>query len=98
MPIVPFTRQDPSQSPLLNIDPTFLAMAAATMHSIGRLFEPDPIDTRDNPIIAPSDGGRAKDVMTPDHMKSQKEPAPPESIYNDQGQVIDIDTTPRKKR
>jgi len=86
--IVPFnkgiiTRQAPSVESPLDV---FLAIAAAQMHSMGRLFEPEPESQK------PS-----KDVLTPDRMQSQGQKPPPEAIYNDSGQVVDFDIKPRGK-
>ncbi len=44
MPVVPMARQPtPQKDQLPQVEPKFLAMAAAMMHSEGRLFKaPDP--------------------------------------------------------
>ncbi|SRR5258706_9832097 len=116
--IVPFnqsptTRQARGQS----IEPppdVFLAMAAAQMHSMGRLFEPpDEADSKfkqsiDRKLKDPEDdiirsplevdkGTSGKDEMAPSKMQVQKQKPPPEAIYNDSGQIVDIDTKPRGK-
>ncbi len=41
MPIVPFERQEPEAPAMPKVEPKFLAMAAAMMHSEGRLFKPE---------------------------------------------------------
>lgn len=44
MPIVPGQRGQVTSIPSVpRVDPTYLAMAAATMHEQGRLFEPPPL-------------------------------------------------------
>src|SRR5258706_14458340 len=118
--IVPFNQSTPIRQARGQSTPTpppdvFLAMAAAQMHSMGRLFEPEPEDgssefkkSIDRRIgDAPDDisrsplevdkGTSAKDEMTPSKMQTQKQKPPVEAIYNDSGQIVDIDTKPRGK-
>lgn len=39
MPIVPFTKPQPKAPQLLEVDDTYLAIAAASMHEMDRLFD-----------------------------------------------------------
>lgn len=72
-------------------------MAAAQMHSMGRLFEPEPTDAMDRSPLEIDKGTSSKDVMTPQKMMDNKINLP-EAIYNDSGQIVDLDTKPRKRK
>lgn len=69
------------------IDPVFFGMAAGRLYQEGRLFETN--DAMDKP---PVPTGRKADEMTPEQMQRQRRPAPPETIYDDSGKIVDFDT------
>ena len=96
MPVVPMrpaSSTTAAPNPLDALDPVYIAMAAGQLHLEGRLFE-----TNDEMDRKPTGGGRKADEMTPGQLKSQTLPHPPNTIYDDSGKIVDIDTTPRGKR
>lgn len=65
-------RQAPTGAPSPDIDPTYVAMAAATMHGQGRLIEPEPpvdikklIESNTDDDESDENYGEAMELTTP---------------------------------
>ncbi len=96
MPVVPFSPNaaSPKGSDPEPVDPTYLLMAAAQMHSMDRLFEPEMAKDE----IKPSGPSQSRDVISSDKVIRDRQANPPETIYDDKGQIVDYDMTLRKKK